>query len=175
MSRTYKTTDPATLAAMQAHADQVDAIRAEAKAFCEHFGAATPAYSNSISSGLYVYGLVFEPAKDTLLWTAPDRETRCQRPRHRPKTGTSKGQRLELKALQADWELRFPKDRASWEPVLDAIGTDWGPLFFHGGFSMFEHAGVIYIQTSVQLADHCVEIFGSEYEAARAAQKKEPS
>lgn len=70
--------------------------------------------------------------------------------------------------LSAGWKARFTTVKADLEPVLAAIGTDWGSLFFCS-FALFRHDGAIYVSTSAKLAPCMVEILASEYNAAKAA------
>lgn len=58
--------------------------------------------------------------------------------------------------------------KADLAPVLAAMGTDWGNLFFTG-IAFFQHDGAIYVSTSAKLAPCMVEILASEYNAAKAA------
>jgi hypothetical protein len=169
---TYKSTNPAALAVLQQHADDVTALRDKGKAFAERFGANdTFVTQNSVSSGYSIAGFTFSPPKDTTLWTKPDRELLgAQRPRASLRAGTAV-QRQMLKDLNAEWSAYYPDGNASWKPVLEALGTDWGAAFL-GGLQLFEHDGVIYVLTGARPA-LCEEILGSEFDAARAAYDKE--
>lgn len=167
MSRAfYKTSDPAVLAALAAYESDVDAVRAAGAEFAKHFGG-----KMVVTSGLHgcgVAGLRFNPAKTDPLWTKPDAQrANMQRPRATVK-GATKEQKAALAELSADWQARFPKEKADLEPVLAVVGTDWGNLFFCG-FDMYQHDGHVYASTSAKLAPCMVEILASEYSAAKAA------
>jgi hypothetical protein len=163
----YKTSDPTVLAAMAAYEADGKSVAAVGGAFAEHFGGRL--LTSSTVHGREVAGLYFRPAKDDPLWTKPDAERAgMQRPRGSLRKGT-KEERHALANLQADWKARFPAMKADLAPVLAAMGTDWGALFF-SGFAMFQHDdGVVYVATSAQLATCMVEIRASEYNAARIA------
>lgn len=168
MTRYYKTTDPTALALLQERDDAVRTLRAEGEAFRATFGAKHVLTSNSLAEGFRIRGLEFEPQMPAPLWTKPDaRACGAQKPRASLKAGSPE-HRAALKELQRDWEVALPKGSVSWKPVLAALGTDWSASFF-SSFSLFEHDGAIYIKTGTKLAEHCVEILGSEYDAAREA------
>lgn len=162
----YKTTDPAVLGAWAAYEAEAIAVSAAGRAFAEHFGGKL--LTRADSHGRSVAGLRFDPIKDDPLWTKPDGQAHGrQHPRASLKKST-KEQRQALADLQADWNARFPRTKADLEPVLAAMGTDWGNLFFCG-FSVFVCDSTIYAATSAKLAPCMVEILTSEYNAAKAA------
>jgi hypothetical protein len=162
----YKTTDGAALAAWVNYEVDAAKVGAAGQAFAAHFGGMLLIRADS--HGRSIAGLRFSPAKDDPLWTKPDQQANGrQHPRASLKKAT-KEQRQALVALQADWEARFPREKADLAPVLAAMGTDWGNLFFTG-IKFFVHDGAIYVSTSAKLAPCMVEILASEYNAARAA------
>lgn len=162
----YKTTDPAVLAIRAAYEAKVTEVRDAGQEFANHFGGHLLARHDA--HGYSVAGLRFKPAKIDPLWTKPDASCAgMQRPRSSLKNGT-KEQRAALAELQADWAARLPSIKADLEPVLTAIGTDWGSLFFCG-FTLLRYDGAIYVSTSAKLAPCMVEILASEYNAAKAA------
>lgn len=162
----YKTSDPAVLAAMAAYEQAVAGVTAAGKEFAAHYDGKM--LMRADSHGRSIAGLRFEPAKDDPLWTKPDpQQAGMQRPRTSLK-GATKEQRAALAELAAGWKVRFPSAKADLAPVLAAMGTDWGNLFFTG-FSMFQHDGAIYASTNAPLAPCMMEILSSEYAAAKAA------
>lgn len=162
----YKTSDAAVLAAIKTYGEQGAAVSAAGNEFARHFGGKLLTKSNA--HGRRVAGLCFSPAKDDPLWTKPDAQSAgLQKPRASLRKST-KEQRAALVELQADWQGRFPTLQADMAPVLTAMGTDWGNLFFCG-FAMFEHDGHIYVSTSAPLAPCMVEIVASEYSTAKVA------
>ncbi|MRW82953.1 hypothetical protein GJ698_02465 [Pseudoduganella sp. FT26W] len=162
----YKSSDGALMAAWAIYETDVGAVRAAGKEFAAHFGGKL--LMRSDFHGNRVAGLCFQPAKDDPLWTKPDAQLADkQRPRSSLRKGT-KEQRQALAALLTEWSERFPKLKADLAPVLAAMGTDWGALFFCG-IGFFKHDGAIYVCTSAKLAPCMVEILSSEYNAAKAA------
>lgn len=162
----YKTSDAAVLAAIKTYGEQGAAVSAAGNEFARHFGGKL--LTSADAHGRRVAGLCFSPAKDDPLWTRPDAQRAgMQWPRASLRKST-KEQRAALVELQADWKARFPTLKADMAPVLTAMGTDWGNLFFCG-FAMFEHDGHIYVSTSAPLAPCMFEIVAREYSAAKAA------
>lgn len=162
----YKTTDGAALAAWLSYEVEAAKVAAAGKAFAAHFGGQL--LTRSDSHGRSIAGLRFSPAKDDPLWTKPDQQASGrQNPRGSLRKGT-KEQRQALVELQADWKARFPSEKADLEPVLAAMGTDWGNLFFCG-IQFFVHNNAIYVSTSAKLAPCMVEIMASEFGAAKAS------
>lgn len=171
---TYKTNQPAALAAHRAYTAAVQELRAKGKAFVERVGAKDFVFQSGSGLGTRIAGVVFEPPRDRLLWTVPDKQM-CgvQRPRSNLAKATP-AQRAELRELGADWRAHYPSERVSWEPMLEAVGLSSGALIFSGAFALFEHDGWLYLKTgALPQADHLVEILASEYDAAYAASKKE--
>jgi hypothetical protein len=163
----YKTNDSAVMGAVNAYFAKIEEIRAAGKAFADHFGGNLLVKHNI--HGFEIGGLYFNPPIKPRLWTAPDRSAMGrQRPRASIVRPTPE-EKAALKALSEDWDKRFPKEKANLEPVLTAIGTDWGALMFGGGYAMHLHADYMYVTASVKLADCMVEILASEYQAAKAA------
>nr|WP_315249238.1 hypothetical protein [uncultured Duganella sp.] len=162
----YKSGDSALLDAWSTYEAEVGAVRAAGKQFATHFGGKLLLRSDFHGSS--VAGLRFAPSKDDPLWTKPDAQHAGeQRPRSSLRKGT-KEQRQALAALLTEWSDHFPKQKADLAPMLSAMGTDWGALFFCG-IGFFKHDGVIYVSTSAKLAPCMVEILASEYNAAKAA------
>lgn len=162
----YKSSDSALLAACSNYEAEAKTVADAGQAFAAHFGGKL--LTRSDFHGRSVAGLRFVPAKDDPLWTKPDGQAHGrQRPRASLRKST-KEQRQVLGALQADWRVRFPREKADLAPVLTAMGTDWGNLFFTG-IGFFVHDGTIYVSTSAKLAPCMQEILASEYNAAKTA------
>jgi hypothetical protein len=165
----YKSSDSTLMTAWSTYEAGARAVAEAGKAFAAHF--CGKLLTRSDYHGRSVAGLRFVPAKDDPLWTKPDAQAHG---RQQPRTSlrkSTKDDRQALAALQADWKERFPRHKADLAPVLAAMGTDWGNLFFTG-ISFFEHAGAIYVSTSAKLAPCMVEILASEYNAAKLEAKK---
>lgn len=167
----YKTSAPEVLAALAAYSTEAQRVRALGQVFAAKFGGTL--LSRHDAHGYEVGGLRFEPRNTSPLWTVPDaKNAGAQRPRA-SLAKAEPDQREELKQLLADWIANFPKDRADYASVLEAIGTDWGNLLFCG-ISAFEVDGAFYVATSAKLNDRMVEILGSEFDAARQKHKAAP-
>jgi hypothetical protein len=162
----YKTSDAAVLGAMVSYDSAAAEVHKSGAEFAAHYGGTQLARSDL--HGYSIAGLCFHPEKDDPLWTMPDpKSAGMQRPRTSIKAATRE-QRIALAELSAGWKARFPVGRADFAPVLKAMGTDWGNLFFCG-FAMFQHDCCIYVATSAKLAPVMQEILGSEYNAAKSA------
>lgn len=162
----YKSSDSALLVAWPTYEAQARAVSTAGQAFAAHFGGQL--LTRSDLHGRSVAGLCFVPAKDDLLWTKPDQQAAArQKPRATLRRGT-KDQRQALAELQDEWKVHFPCEKADLAPVLSAMGTDRGNLFFCG-FPLVMHDNAIYVSTDAKLAPRMVEILASQYNAARAA------
>jgi hypothetical protein len=162
----YKTSDATALAALATYDAELANVNRIGNEFAAHFGGTL--LLGSDLHGCSVAGLRFSPAKDDPLWTKPDAQRAgIQRPRTAV-SGAGKGQKAAMAELLADWSARFPAERANLEPVLTAMGADWGSLLFCG-FAMFQHGGAIYAATGAKLAPCMQEILASEYNAAKTA------
>lgn len=162
----YKTDDAAVLKALAVRAAEIKAIRNQGREFASHFGGQLLVQNDT--HGYRVAGVKFTPPKDRRYWTVPN-ENDCGG--QRPRSSVAKAnavEKLEQKVLKEDFDARFPRAVALMEPVLNAIGTNEGMLFF-AKFSMFEHDGFLWVKTNVDLAPCMVEILGSEFEAAKTA------
>ena len=161
----YKTSAPEVMTALQARNNEVDALRKKGEAFEAHFGGKL-IVRNGVS-GYSIAGLVFDPPKPGRLWTLPDHKHGIgqQRPRQSIAKATAE-EKAELAKLREEWKAHFPVGEASFEPVLNAMGTSYGNLIFGGGFAMRQADHAVYVATSVKLNEHMVEILASEYEAA---------
>lgn len=167
MSIFYKTNHPEVIAAVEAMKADLEKLFAAGKAFGESFGG-KPLYS-STAHGRSFAGLVFKPARPSVLWTIRDRWDR-QNPRKKPRPHATPEQREEHAALLAKWTADYPKQEVSYDAVLKAMGTDWGSTLF-AGIGWFEHDGWFYVETSTPLNDRMTEILGSEHKAAKAGAK----
>lgn len=161
----YKSSDSELMAAWSTYKAEVGSVRAAGKEFAAHFGGKLLMHSDF--HGCSVAGVCFQPAKDDPLWTKPDAQRAGeQHPRYSLRKGT-KEQRQALAELLMEWSKHFPKQKADLAPVLAAMGTDWGDLFFCG-IAYFQHGGAIYVSTSAKLAPCMVEILASEFNTAKA-------
>lgn len=161
-TRYYKTTDAGVLAAAATMKAQNEAMTAAALAFKEKYGAAA-AVRLGDSQGTRIGGLKFEPPKNDPSWTKRDKHS-IQAPRA-TRVKATKEEKAAHAALRWQWEVDFPQERVDYNPMYEALGTNWSNLLFCGlGWAIRPDA--VYVLTSAKLADHCVEILGSEYEAA---------
>lgn len=161
----YKTNAPEVMDVLKVHNDECQVIGDAGRKFAEHFGGVL-LVRNSVH-GYSVAGLRFNPKKDTRLWTCPG-DSGEQRPRQSITKATAE-EKEQLASLKADWKENLPTTESSFDPVMTAMGTDWGSCAFSGGFRMFEHDGFAYVATGSNMASCMVEILGSEFGAAETA------
>jgi hypothetical protein len=162
----YKTNDPEVVAAYQALENAAEALKQQAKAFGERFGGEGLIYFSA--SGHRFAGVRFALQQPLDIWTAWDKDG-MQRPRSKPKAGTSQERRDALKTLHAEWDANAPTERVSMDPFFQSVGTNWGDVMFSGA-SWFRCGEEIYFNTRLKLTAQ--EILGSEFEAAKAAAKE---
>jgi hypothetical protein len=173
MKNYYKTNNQAVLDAIETHQKQRGDLRDQASAFAKRFGAKDYLILRSVDK-CYFGGLKFEPEKDRRFWTVPDRDHGRQRPR-KSVAGMTPEEKAAHNTLFSDWVESYPKTKVSFEPIYQALGTTWGDLIFGAGMAWFLHDGFLYVATGAKVADHMIEIFGSEYTKAEVefdAQKK---
>ena len=169
----YKTSDADVLAAWKAYRDSADRLQVQGEEFAGRFVGATALFQTSMHSGRNFYDLKFSPPMPQPLWTKPDPKAEgAQFPRSSLPPGTKGDERKALKAeltkLQEDFKVHKPKDKADLQPFLDAMGLGGGSLFF----SSYKHMvtpDCIYVNTSAKPNRVMIEILGSEFEAAEAA------
>jgi hypothetical protein len=106
----------------------------------------------------------FNKLENNHLWSKPKASSSfASSPKHgKPKAAD----REALEAIRTKYNAMVP-DEVSRQPLLKAIGTDWGNCLFTP-LSLFLHDDVIYLNTRLSLID-ATEIFGSEYDAAKRA------
>lgn len=164
----YKSNHPEVIAACDlVHAEKM-ALYAAANALAAEVGGKA-VYSVSITGDTF-YGIAFERPADTMIWMVPERKSRAQRPRKKPKAGATAEQRAAHQALVATWKAKVPTQTAGGDAMFEAIGTEWGQLMFTG-ISYGVRDGWLYVSTKAKLNDRMTEILGSEYEAATKATK----
>lgn len=165
----YKTNDTAVMAVWRGINTTHKALAEQASKFAEAHGASGSIRQSGLTD-IRFGGLVFDPKKDSKLWTKPYRESRMQRPRQSV-SGLSADEKVEHKELLTLWSVGVPKLTVDLRPLYEAMGTDWGQLLF-SGIGYFEGAdGYLYVQTGGLLSPCMVEILGSEFDAAKAASK----
>jgi hypothetical protein len=169
MKTYYKTNSPTVMAAIQAHETEATQVKLAGLAFADHFGGQL-LVQNDIH-GYRIAGLRFDPPKPVTIWTKPDRKNvMLQYPRVSGVKATAE-EKAELVTIKKEWDERRPTQTADFAPVLAAMGTCWTNCIFNGGFTLFQHAGYVYVSTGTPLAECMQEIFTSEFEAARVAHK----
>lgn len=137
----------------------------QATKLATHFGG-KPIFSNRVErisfAGINFHN--FNQLENNHLWRKPKASSSFA---SSPKYGKPKAaDRKALEAIKAKYEAMMPEE-VSREPLLKAIGTEWGDCLFTP-LSLFLHDDVIYLNTRLSLAD-ATEIFGSEYDAAKSA------
>lgn len=173
MKAYYKSNAPAVMAAIKAYEIAEADVRLAGLAFADHFGGQLLVQNNI--HGYRVSGLCFDPPKPSIIWTKPDRKSAMlQYPRASAVKATAE-EKAELIALKKEWNDRWPTQTAEFSPVLAAMGTCWSNCVFNGGFTMFQHGGYVYVSTGMTLDPCMKEIFASEFEAARIANKADQS
>lgn len=161
----YKTNDPSALATIAAVNEAFAKLQDIAAAFKGEIGAKGYVISNGATS-IQIDGFVFEPMKDTKIWTKPDKNTKAQAPRQKA-TGLTPEEKVEHKALLKLWKESYPRQRVDICPIYEAIGSDWGTCLINGIAYFSGSDGFFYASTSAQLGAHMVEIVESEYRSAR--------
>lgn len=160
----YKTDDTCILAIWLAMEAAREALRADAMALAQHFGARDAGFFNN---PLRFAGLVFDKAPDPEHWIMPDYHG-LRRPRRSLRTSTP-ALRAAHAALLADWQARVPTAQVDSAPLLKALGLpDWFTLALRGGLTMFARDGWLYVSAAAICdAPGVVEITGSEFRVAK--------
>lgn len=164
----YKYATPVALAAWEEYCRQKEELKRACESFCALFGG-KPVYFRGAADDRFS-GIKFsgEPYNGHELWTKPvARDSFVQHPRKRVPAAL----REKSEALHALWNEQRPELKADREPFYQALGLDWGNVVF-SGFHMVVRDGVIYVNTGATPKPEAggVEILGSEYAAAAAAQ-----
>jgi hypothetical protein len=171
---TYKITAPEAAQACKAYNEANDNLIAASRAFAARYPGSKPVYNANVH-GVSLHGLAFSPANDSPLWTRPQRDGGLiQRPRTAPAKGVKGDERREqvaqLEVLNDEWKAHFPGAKVDREPVLEAMGTDWGSAML-SGIQYFELEGVVFVKTAIKPHESWQEILCSEYDAADAAHR----
>lgn len=169
MLRYYRTSDPGAVKAANDIRVATLALRDASDAFAALFGGARALLSSSLTRRAFAFaGLTFDPTRDPVVWTKPDRQHRMQTPRVRPARGANAEQRAEHERVSSLWSERRPRQDVHFDELFSAIGTSWGELAFCGiGWAV--SPTVVYVKTSARLASHMVEITASEFEVGAAS------
>lgn len=152
----YKTNHESVLNAVKAFHAAKSELFDEAKKFSEKYGGKEVVLHDGIS--INFAGLKFDPPKNKELWTIANYKNHfVQSPR----------KVTQNKELYKQYHADFPSKRVTLNEFYKALGTDWGNVIFNG-LGWFEGAdGYIYVDYDLKLADHMIEILGSEYEEAK--------
>lgn len=167
----FKSDAPVVLSAFFAQQKAKQELLVESKKIATKFDGSA-VFSSSLN-GISFYGIKlnnYHTRDDNILWTSPERSSEVSRPRSSIKKQAewTKVQFSEIKQRLVDLKQQY--EAIEWpvkvdiEPLLSAIGTSSGMLFFNG-LCMFEHNGALFIKTSLTLSN-CTEILGSEFDAA---------
>lgn len=168
MSYYYKSQHASVIAAAQDVINATNALRDEGNKFGELFvtqdmtARAFIAHTFDIRS---FHGLKFNPEIKSNLWTKPDKQSGCQRPRSSIKNATQE-ERNELKQLLTLWKDNCPKKSINLDKFFKSLGVDYGDFLFNG-IIWFVVNDSLYINTHALIKQNVEEILGSEYESAR--------
>lgn len=171
-ARYYKTNAPAVLRAVEQLRCESKALQEAGSEFAAHWGG-TALFLNSHADNRFG-GVKFSPPRMEKAWTKPDRDSGIQRPRAKLSgAGLSAEDRDDFARIHEAWNAGFPKLRADKQPLLAALGTDWGSAMICG-IGYFEGCdGFFYVQTSAHLAAFLEEITGGAYLAAQRATEEQ--
>ena len=166
----WKFTSAEALAAWDEVDRQESELQKSGVSFAALFGG-KPVFQRNID-GRRFYGVRFDGHVyvASALWTqATSKNGFAQQPKVKVPTNLKR----ESEALWQLWNAQRPAMKASYEPVYDALGFNWGNLMF-SGFGMFRQGDVIYVETGSTPKPEAggVEILGSEYGAAQRAPKE---
>lgn len=169
----YKSNDAHLMAALDHHQAEIKVISKKAAEFADKFGAEAICFNDA--RGYRICSLIKfphgAPERSSRVWTKPDEKLNYgQRPKKSVVRATPE-EKAEMARLEEIWK-DFPTDESSYNPVLSALGINYGDLFFNT-FQLFVHAGFAYVGTGAKVCEHMVEILGSEFEAAYQAQRAE--
>lgn len=159
----YKTNDPAVLDAWNARLAGLRAMQAQGDALAESVGGKA-VFTHGLHGARFA-GVSLPASASRAVWTARDKFD-AQRPRSRPKPGSSDAEKAAHAKVAAAWAAA-PTDEVSMDGLYASIGSSWSDFVF-AGFGAFLRDGFVYIETEMQLPQHIVEILGSEYTAAKA-------
>lgn len=159
----YKCEDPEVIQIEVVRQMAILELKARGKAFAEHFGGELLGRNDIHAYSLS--GLRFNPPKDINIWTKPNpNDGNIQYPRLKVKKEFKEASAQLLK----EYKEKFPTERVSMEPLLQALGTSWGNVLFSpGGFSLFSTESAVYVATGLKLNESCKEILASEFMKAR--------
>lgn len=160
----YKTNDPTALATIAAVHKAFGQLQDKAAIFKATIGAKR-CISGQGATSISIDGFVFDPEKNSKLWTKPDRKTMAQSPRQKV-TGLTPEEKIEHKALLQLWKDGYPCQRVDIRPIYEAIGSDWGNCLINGIAYFSGSDGFFYASTGAKLGAHMVEIVQSEYQSA---------
>lgn len=158
----YKSNDVRVIKAIDNFIVDRGIVHSEARIFADKFGG-EPVITRSFNS-IRFEGLKFDPPASSDIWTvAQAKNNYVQAPRKKVK----KEFRDDAGDLYATYFAYFPKNEASADPIYESMGTNWASVYI-SGLGFFTRDGFVYVDTSLKLAAHMVEILGSEYEMAKA-------
>lgn len=174
MQRYYRIADPIALAAVQKFEADKKALADAARAFASHFGG-KPIFRYT-SYSFYFGGVVFSPRKPTDLWQHPDpKAADTQRPRSRLKSPIDKALKEPHKALLAEWDAKWTECFAGGRTadrgdVNKALGYNDGMAILCGdSFLAFDHDGVVWVTTRLDIRQDAEEVTGGQFKEARKA------
>lgn len=161
----YKTNNPEALKGLEDYVAGQRELHDKADAFCAQFGGTSGVY-RSIDR-VYFRGIHLKDP-DRNIWAELERGQTLYRPRAKPKV---KEATEAWKAIKSVWDTGVKElVEVPIELIYKPIGL--GNSLFFGRFSCVKSGDWLYIDTDQKVAEHCIEILGSEYQEAEKNAKK---
>lgn len=169
----YKTNDPKVLSAYTELVAKKSALVEASTTFAAQFSG-DPIFSISTTRNEFagIQPKNYADFPDKHLWTKPNSSRGGSISPRNSVTGKENKQKL------AELKQRYYNERPAamapfdMDALFESIGTNWGNLMFSGA-KWVKAGDYFYVATSAKLADHMVEILGSEY--TQAERNKEDS
>lgn len=155
----YKTNNPEALQGLRDYVANQRVLHDKADAFCAQFGGTAAVYRDW--TRVYFRGITLKNA-DRNVWAERKRGEIIYRPRAKPKVKESAE---AWKAVKALWDAGV-KELADVNMELFYRPIGLGNGLFFGRCHLCVKDGWLYIDTDQKVADHCIEILGSEYQEA---------
>lgn len=157
----YKTSDEATIKGWNEYWENFEMLKKQANTLGEMFGG-TPVINQDFT-GVTFHSLKFKTEPNRSIW-AFHRDSKSWTPRSK---ATHKEHRIDHTELKQRWDdcvsVFVKVDKSSY---LIPLGLCWSDVAFQG-LGAFFYNGYLYIETNItELASHCTEIFGSEFNQA---------
>jgi hypothetical protein len=164
----YKSEDPDLISTLMKHQEESKRISALGFDFAKKFGGHA-VYFNDLRGFRLVDGIRFEPdspERHSRVWTRPNKNLSWIQAPKKSVTKATPEEKAEMERLAEMWK-DFPRDQASYEPVLTALGLRYEDFFF-SKFQLFVvDDKIVYVSAGAHLkvAPILKEILGSEFSA----------